>query len=144
SGDRVGTASGTGKIHSLDKKTGRRVWSHNLYTEFDGTQLQFGYSCHGLPYKNTLIYLSGGRGDGAIAFRQSDGAVIWKALEFTNSHAAPLLIHVDGQALVVAVVANTVLRFDPANGKLVCTHEQKPPYGVAVSTRVWARGTAIC
>ncbi|HXJ12185.1 MAG TPA: PQQ-binding-like beta-propeller repeat protein, partial [Candidatus Limnocylindrales bacterium] len=45
-GDRVVAASGTGKIHSLDKKTGRPIWSHNLYTEFDGTQLQFGYSCH--------------------------------------------------------------------------------------------------
>src|SRR5207244_3327977 len=33
-GDRVVTASGTGKIHSLDKKTGRPVWSHDLYAEF--------------------------------------------------------------------------------------------------------------
>ena len=43
-GDRVVTASGTGKIHSLDKKTGRPVWSHDLYSEFGGTQMQFGYS----------------------------------------------------------------------------------------------------
>src|SRR5436190_6465087 len=142
-GDRVVTASGTGKIHSLDKKTGRRVWSHNLYTEFDGTQLQFGYSCHGLPYKNTLIYLSGGRGDGAIAFRQSDGAVIWKALEFTNSHSSPLLIHVDGQPQVVAVAANTVFGFNPDNGKLLWTHEHKTPYGLTVSTPVWAPGNLL-
>jgi outer membrane protein assembly factor BamB len=61
-GDRVVMASGTGKIHSLDKKTGKPVWSHDLYNEFGGTRLQFGYSCHALPYKDTLIYLSGGRG----------------------------------------------------------------------------------
>ena len=30
-GDRVVMASGTGKIHSLDKKTGKSVWSHDLY-----------------------------------------------------------------------------------------------------------------
>ena len=142
-GDRVVTASGTGKIHSLDKKTGRPVWSHNLYTEFDGTQLQFGYSCHGLPYKDTLIYLSGGRGDGAIAFRQSDGAVVWKALEFTNAHSSPLLIHVDGQPQVAAVAANTVFGFDPDNGKLLWTHEHKTPYGLAVSTPVWGPGNLL-
>ncbi|HUE22540.1 MAG TPA: PQQ-binding-like beta-propeller repeat protein, partial [Bryobacteraceae bacterium] len=50
-GDRVITASGTGKIHSLDKKTGKPKWSHDLYNEFHASQLQFGYSCHALPYK---------------------------------------------------------------------------------------------
>ncbi len=142
-GDRVVTASGTGKIHSLDKKTGRLVWSHDLYNEFHGSQLQFGYSCHGLPYKDTLIYLSGGRGDGAIAFRQSDGAVVWKALEFTNSHSSPLLINVDGQPQVVAVAANTVFGFSPDKGELLWTHEHKTPYGLAVSTPVWAPGNLL-
>ena len=70
-GDRVVAASGTGVVHSLDKKTGRPIWSHDLYGEFGGTRLQFGYSCHALPYKDALIYMSGGPGSGAIAFRQA-------------------------------------------------------------------------
>jgi outer membrane protein assembly factor BamB len=142
-GDRVVTASSTGKIHSLDKKTGKPVWSHDLYEEFDGTRLQFGYSCHGLPYKDTLIYLSGGRGSGAIAFRQSDGAVVWKALQFTNSHSSPLLINVDGQPQVVALTANTVFGFNPDNGALLWTHQHQTPYGLAVSTPVWAPGNLL-
>jgi outer membrane protein assembly factor BamB len=142
-GDRLVTASSTGKIHSLDKKTGKVVWSHNLYTEFHATKLQFGYSCHALPYKDTLIYLAGGDGDGAIAFRQSDGAVVWKALQFTNSHSSPLLINVDGQPQVVALAANTVFAFNPDNGTLYWTHEHKTPYGLAVSTPVWAPGNLL-
>jgi outer membrane protein assembly factor BamB len=142
-GDRVVTASGTGKIHSLDKKTGRPVWSHDLYAEFDGTRLQFGYSCHGLPYKDTLIYMSGGRGSGAIAFRQSNGAVVWKALEFTNSHSSPLLINVDGQPQVVALAASVVVGFNPDNGTLLWTHEHNTNYGLAVSTPVWAPGNLL-
>jgi hypothetical protein len=90
-GDRVVRASGTGKIHSLDKKTGKPKWSHDLYNEFHATQLRYGYSCHALPYKDTLTYRAGGEGDGVIAFRQSDGALVWKALQFTNSHSSPLL-----------------------------------------------------
>ena len=142
-GDRVVTASGTGKIHSLDKKTGRPVWSHDLYNEFHASHLQFGYSCHALPYKDTLIYLAGGDGDGAIAFRQRDGAVVWKALQYTNSHSSPLLINVDGQPQVVAVAANTVFGFSPDNGTLYWTHEHKTPYGLAVSTPVWALGNLL-
>ena len=142
-GDRLIAASGTGKIHSLDKKTGKVIWFHDLYSEFHGTHLVYGYSCHALPYKDTLIFLAGGDGDGAIAFRQSDGAVVWKALQFTNSYSSPLLINVDGQTQVVALAANTVFGFNPDNGALLWTHEHKTPYGLAVSTPVWAPGNLL-
>jgi outer membrane protein assembly factor BamB len=61
-GDRLFTASGTGKIYSLDKRTGKPVWSHDLYNEFHATHLEYGYSCHGLPYKDLIIYQAGGEG----------------------------------------------------------------------------------
>jgi outer membrane protein assembly factor BamB len=142
-GDRLITASGTGKIHSLDKKTGKVKWSHDLYNEFHATQLQYGYSCHALPYKDMLIYQAGGEGDGVIAFRQSDGAVVWKALQFTNSHSSPLLINVDGQPQVVVLAAKTVFGFNPDNGALLWTHEHVTPYGLAISTPVWAPGNLL-
>ena len=142
-GDRVVTASATGKIQSLDKKTGRPKWSHDLYNEFHATHLEYGYSCHALPYKDMLIYQAGGNGDGIIAFRQSDGAVVWKALQFTNSHSSPLLINVDGQPQVAVLAANTVFGFNPDNGALLWTYDHKTPYGLAISTPVWAPGNLL-
>jgi len=142
-GDRVVAASGTGRIYSLDKKTGKPVWFHDLYAEFGGTQLQFGYSCHALPYKDTLIYLAGGRGSAAVAFRQTDGAVVWKALSFTNAHSSPLLIDVDGQLQVVALLADEVIGFSPDNGAQLWSYEHKTPNGLAVSTPVWAPGNLL-
>jgi outer membrane protein assembly factor BamB len=142
-GDRVIAAGATGRIFSIDKKTGRAVWSHDLYSEFHATHLEFGYSCHALPYKDTLIFMAGGNGDGVIAFRQSDGAVAWKALQFVNSHSSPLLINVDGQTQVVALGANTVFGFNPDNGALLWTYEHKTPYGLAISTPVWAPGNLL-
>jgi outer membrane protein assembly factor BamB len=97
-GDRLVTASGIGQIHSLDKKTGTVVWSRDLYNEFGGTRLIYGYSCHALPYKDSLILLAGGgRGSAALALRQNDGAVLWKNQDFFNAYSSPLLINVDGQ-----------------------------------------------
>jgi outer membrane protein assembly factor BamB len=142
-GDRVVTASATGKIYSLDKKTGKPRWSHDLYHEFHAAPLKFGYSCHGLPYKDMLLYQAGGNGDGVLAFRQSDGAVVWKALQFTNSHSSPILINVDGQTQAVVLAANTVFGFNPDNGALLWTHEHKTDYGLAVSTPVWAPGNLL-
>jgi len=142
-GDRVFAASGIGRIVSLDKRTGKLVWGHDLYREFHATHLEFGYACHGLPYKDNIIYLAGGAGDAVIAFRQSDGAVVWKALSFQNAHSSPLLINVDGQTQAVALTASTVVGFNPDNGALLWTHEHKTNYGLAVSTPVWAPGNLL-
>jgi outer membrane protein assembly factor BamB len=150
-GDRVVTASGVGKIHSLDKKTGKPVWSHDLYTEFAANQLPFGYSCHGLPYKDTLIYLAGGdapwfgfgQGSAVIAFRQSDGAVVWKNQGFKNAHSSPLPINVDGQPQVVALLADQVIGFSPDNGELLWKYPHPTQHGLAVATPVMAAGNLI-
>jgi outer membrane protein assembly factor BamB len=142
-GDRLVTASATGKIHSFDKKTGKPVWSHDLWKEFHGSHLIYGYTSHALPYKDTLILLSGGQGDAAIAFRQSDGGVVWKSLQFTNSYSSPLLINVDGQQQVVGIGAKTIFGFNPDNGALLWSHPHETPYGINVSTPVWGPGNLL-
>lgn len=150
-GDRVVTASGTGKIHSLDKRTGRPAWSHDLDGEFRATRLRFGYSCHGLPYKDTLIYLLGGtapyfgfgQGSAVVAFRQGDGAVAWRNQAFTNAHSSPLLIDVDGQPQVVALLADKVIGFSPEDGTLLWSHPHPTEHGLAISTPVWADGNLL-
>ncbi len=142
-GDRLVTASGIGKIHSLDKKTGRPVWFRDLYVEFGGTRLEFGYACHALPYKDTLILLAGGTFSAATALRQRDGAAVWKSLQFKNAHSSPLLIDVDGQPQVAALVASEVIGFSPDNGQLLWRHPHETQYGLAVSTPGWAPGNLL-
>jgi outer membrane protein assembly factor BamB len=147
-GDRIVMASGTGVILSLDKRTGKVVWRHDLYSEYSGTRLGFGYSSHALPYKDTLIVLVGGSagllsrliggtGSAAIAFRQVDGAVVWQNLSFENAHSSPMLITVDGQPQVVALLAQEVIGFSPDNGAELWRHPHPTPYGLAISNPVW-------
>jgi outer membrane protein assembly factor BamB len=142
-GDRLVTASATGKIHSIDKSNGRPVWSRDLYGEFGGTPLEFGYSCHALPYKDNLILLAGGEGSAALSLRQKDGAVVWKNLSFKNAHSSPVLIEVDGQPQVVALMASEVIGFDPANGQLLWRHPHETQYGLAISTPIWLPGNLL-
>jgi outer membrane protein assembly factor BamB len=142
-GDRLVAASAIGQIHSLDKKTGKVVWSRDLYEEFSATSLEYGYSCHALPYKDSLIFLAGGPGSAALALRQSDGAVLWKNMDFKNAYSSPLLIEVDGQSQVVALMASEVIGFSPDNGQLLWQHPHKTMLGLAVSTPVWAPGNLL-
>jgi outer membrane protein assembly factor BamB len=142
-GDRLVTASATGKIHSIDKNKGRPIWSRDLYSEFGGTRLDFGYSCHALPYKDNLILLAGGQGSAALSLRQKDGTAVWKNLSFKNAHSSPVLIEVDGQPQVVALLASEVIGFDPENGQLLWRHPHETQYGLAISTPVWLPGNLL-
>jgi len=62
---------------ALDLKTGRRVWSHDLWKEYKGTFLDRGYSASPMAYQDTVILPVGGAGHALMAFRQSDGSVVW-------------------------------------------------------------------
>jgi len=136
-GDRLVTVGGTGKLYSLEKRTGRPVWTHDLYAEFGATPMRFGYSCHALPYKNLLVMSIGGSGKSLIAFNQADGKVVWAKHSFPNSHSSPLLITVDGQPQVVALMGQEVVAVDPTTGTLLWTHPHPTQYDLAVSTPSW-------
>ena len=136
-GERVVTADSAGRLSSLDKKTGKVVWSHDLYGEYGGNRMQFGYSCHPLPCKDTLIALVGGSRNAVVAFRQADGRVAWGMHSFPNSHSSPILINVDGQDQVVALMGQQVVAVNPATGDLLWQHPHPTQYDLAISTPIW-------
>jgi outer membrane protein assembly factor BamB len=142
-GDRVVTASGIGQVHSLDKKTGKAVWSLDLYKQFGGYRLDFGYSSHALPYKDSLIVLAGGDSNAVLRIRQTDGTPVWHKQSLRSAHSAPLLIDVDGQPQVAILLANEIVGIDPESGDLVWRHAHKTDNGLAISTPVWAPGNLL-
>lgn len=147
-GNAVVMASGNGTLRSFNKQTGTLLWSHDLYARFNGTRMQFGYSNHPLPYKDKLIVLVGGKGgtltrftgagaSAVVALKQSNGAVVWQNLTFENAHSSPVIINVDGQEQIVALVAQEVIGFDPADGRLLWRHPHRTGNGLAASQPVW-------
>src|SRR5438128_9180601 len=96
-GDLLLSVGATGKLHALKAQTGELVWSRNLYQEFEGTRLQFGYSSHPLPYGNVLVVAVGGKSKAVAAIDQNSGRTVWAGLSFNNAHSSPIVIQVDGR-----------------------------------------------
>ncbi|MEX2302454.1 MAG: PQQ-binding-like beta-propeller repeat protein [Bryobacterales bacterium] len=136
-GNLVFTSGVTGKIHALDKKTGELVWQRDLYEEFGGTRMDFGYSSHALPYKGNLIVMAGGEGKAMLSLKQANGEVVWAKQSFKNAHSAPVLIDVDGQQQVAAVAADRIVGINPDTGDLLWSFPHNTEYGLAVSMPVW-------
>ena len=136
-GNLVFTAGATGKLHCLDKQTGKLLWSHDLLSEFHGTLRVNGYSCSPIAYKDTVVLMVGGSASSLVAFNQKDGSVAWKKHDFKNSTSSPILINVDGQDQLVAFMYGEVVSVDPNNGDLLWSHQHPVDYGLNTSTPVW-------
>ena len=136
-GDLLFTVGSRGVVHALNTKSGKVVWSHDLWKEYNGTKMGRGYSCSPIAYKNTVIVFLGGEGQSLIAFNQKDGSVAWKNQSLDLSPASPIIINVDGQDQLIAFLGKVVAGIDPNNGNLLWSHGHVTEWGLNISNPVW-------
>jgi outer membrane protein assembly factor BamB len=142
-GDTVYAVGSTGRLHALDRKTGRVVWAHDLYRELKGSVQGRGYSCSPLAYGNTVIVTVGGPGQALVAFDQETGTIAWKSGSVDPSPSSPRLIRVDGQEQLALFHADGVAGFDPASGATLWNHPHKTDYGLNISMPSWAEDNVM-
>jgi outer membrane protein assembly factor BamB len=142
-GDAVFTVGSTGRMHALDRKTGRVLWSHDLYGELKGSVQGRGYACSPLAHGSTVIVTVGGAGQALIAFDRATGRIAWKNGDVDVSPSSPMLITVDGQEQLVLFHASGVAGFDPATGAQRWNHPHSTDYGLNISLPSWAEGVLV-
>ena len=131
-GDRLFTIGTNKQMFAFDKKTGKVLWSRDFIKDFNSHELlirpvvKTGYGCSPIAYRDTVICSVGGPGQSVMAFRQSDGAVVWKSGDFLTSEAPPILINVGGRDQLVVFGGGTVNGMDPATGKVLWSHVHDP------------------
>ena len=142
-GDLLFTAGTNKQIHAFDKKTGRIVWSHDLVADYDSPptlirpSVTAGFASSPLAYNDTVIIQAGGPGQAVMAFKQIDGALVWKSGDFLTAQAAPLLIDVGGQTQLVILGGQSVNGLDPDSGRILWSHPHDTQGDMNNSMPVW-------
>ncbi|HKY04388.1 MAG TPA: PQQ-binding-like beta-propeller repeat protein [Blastocatellia bacterium] len=142
-GDRIFTTGTRAVLNCHYKRTGKLIWSHDLYKEYKGTFEDRGYACSPVAYKNTIIISVGGQGQALMAFDQKDGSVVWKKHDFMTSPNSHIIINVDGQDQLVAFLGKFIIGVDPGNGDLLWSHPHETEWGLNISTPVWGEGNLL-
>jgi len=136
-GNLVFAVGATSIVHALDKITGLPAWRHDLIDEFDATIHRRGYASSPLIYKDTVIVTAGGTGSAIVAFRRTDGTVVWKSQDSGNSPASPIIVDVDGRTNLVAFMSDAVVGIDPEDGRRLWSLPHETDWGLNASTPVW-------
>lgn len=142
-GDRLFTIGTNKQLFAFDKKSGKILWSHDLIKEFGSPELlirpvvKTGYGCSPIAYRDTIICSAGGPGQSVMAFRQSDGAVVWKNGDFLTSEAPPIMIEMASRLQLVIFGGGTVNGMDPATGRILWSTPHDPGNDLNCSTPLW-------
>lgn len=136
-GDTLFTVGALANLHAINKKTGKVIWSHDLWKEYGGRKMDRGYSCSPIAYKDMIILTVGGAGQALMAFKQKDGSVAWKKQDLDVSPSSHLIIKFDGQDQLVAFMGKAITGINPNNGELLWSLTHETNWGLNITTPVW-------
>lgn len=136
-GGRLFAIGHTSIMHCLDAETGRVLWRKDLYHDTEGSFLRFGYAVSPVAYKNTVIVLVGGEGQGVVALDQASGDVVWKSTDLPCSYASPVIVNVEGEDHLIAYLEGAIVGLSPTDGRVHWSLEAKSRFHTSISTPIW-------
>lgn len=142
-GDNVYTLGFTAKLHCLNKKTGKVVWSKDTVSEFGVKAPVFGASSSPIAHKGNLLIVLGGENSGMASLSLATGEVNWKRHTFENMYSSPIIINVGGQEQVALLTSDAVVGINPDNGDLLWQQEHLNQWKTNIPTPVFAKDNTL-
>ena len=142
---RVYSAGATGKLHCLDARSGKLLWSHDLVSEYRAALPQYGYSSSPIAYRNTIILPVGAKGAAIMAFDAATGVVVWARHDFPISNSSPVLIESGGVRHLVFFLAKQLVGVNPDRGDLLWSFPHTTQWDLNIVTAIWdGNGILFC
>lgn len=120
---RVYALGATGILDCLDAGTGALVWSRQVLTDEHISNLTWGLSASPLVVDDRVI-IPGGSSEGAslLAYRRTDGVLLWKQGRERATYASPVSAVLLGEKVVLCVNAGSLTVHEPASGRILLTY----------------------
>lgn len=134
---RAYSLGGVGHLHCFDARTGKVLWQHDLYSEYDIDMPRWGIASSPLIEGEVLIVQIGGKDACLVAFNRETGKEAWRALSDAASYTAPIVIDQAGRRVLVCYTADRVVGMDPQTGKLLWHYDMPgSKWPIAIATPV--------
>ena len=140
-GDRVYAISSDGKLHCVQRATGKAIWSKDFKADFGGKAGGWAYTESPLIDGNVLVCTPGGDSSPIVALNKTTGDVIWKATlkdlpaggkrsYTTAGYSSFVVATIHGTKQYVQFLSGGVVGVDAKDGKLLW-HYDRPANGTA-------------
>lgn len=141
-GDKLYALGGNGDLSCLDTQTGRSIWTMNILSKFGGSNIRWGISESPLVIGDKVLVNAGGPGASIVAFKKTDGSLIWKSQSDEAGYSSAIPIEVGGVTQVVFFTGSRAVGLDLRDGRLIWEYA-RPSNDVANIATPVARGNRI-
>lgn len=113
-----------GHLRCLNAADGQTIWEHDLHEMFGRAKRkeEYGYSANLLRWNDWVIVPVGGELARVVAFRISNGEVVWKAGQGAVSYAPAILTQLQGQSQYLIFSPTELVSLDPESGTKLWSH----------------------
>lgn len=141
-GDLAYLLTGHGKLTCLDLKSGNPLWEKDFLTNFDGTNITWGYTESVLIDGDKLFCTPGGKTNNVMALNRMTGETIWNCsgLGETSAYCTPLLVKLPNLQLLVTHTSGNVLGIDASTGKMLWNFAHPNQWAVHPNTPIYHDG----
>ncbi|MDR1779924.1 MAG: PQQ-like beta-propeller repeat protein [Tannerella sp.] len=138
--------SGRGVLYCFDEPTLDLLWSKDIQTDFDGTNLMFGMTESPLIVGETLYLTPGGKENNMVALNKATGELIWSSTGIgkPSTYCSPQYINDLKTPLVATCIDSSLVVFNASTGEKLWDVEQKSPHGHNPNTPIYEKGLLFC
>jgi len=144
--DLIYIESGMGKVYCLNAENGNEIWSVDFIKDMGADSVvQFGFAESVLIDDGHLICVPGGKENNVVSLNRFTGEKIWSSRGNGEiaTYNSPILINHNGQRLVIAMTAASIMGIDADTGEMYWRVEQTQQNKIHANTPVYSDGRIL-
>jgi len=144
--DLIYIESGMGAVYCLDSETGDQVWTVDFIKDLGvDSVILFGYAESVLIDGDNLICVPGGKENNVVALNRFTGEKVWSSAGFEEpaTYNSPILVNHNGQRLVIAMSASSIMGIDAYTGEMYWRVQQTQQNLIHANTPLYYDGKLV-
>ncbi len=141
-GNLMYVATGNGELICMDLENGNINWSRDLFNDFDGSNIRWGFT-ENLVIAGDLIYCApGGDEFNIVALNRHSGEPEWSSTGEggLSAYCSPLIIDHNGQQILTTIMQRNILGMDAQTGELLWSYPYANMRNIHPNTPVYYQG----
>lgn len=134
--------SGLGVLYCFSSENGEIIWQKDMFTEYDGRNIQHGIMENLIVDGDKLYVTPGGEDANVIALNRHNGDLIWKSKGNgkKSAYCTPLLVEQGGNKYYITMTVKTLMAINVENGEMAWHYELLNHYAVHANTPIYRDG----
>jgi len=135
--------SGFGKLYCIDTENEKTIWTKDLFSDFDGSNIRFSFTENILIDGDKLFISPGGKKNNIVALNKKTGDLIWSSegKGDLSAYCSPILVNHNGKRMLINMMGQNVVGLDVNSGNLLWSYPYANQRNIHPNSPIYDKGS---